>query len=156
LSIEPESEVALIFWGHGSESSLLGPPADSNSTAMTCFYDAKSIDSGPKYLLAMCCSSAIALAPAFDSRADRAFIGFDRRIGFVLSDGIYAEWWKNVVHGCAEAILNCKDLDHLRTTVQTVYKEALSVFPPSSNRRYGLLMNAYLHHQLEGIDFVRT
>lgn len=156
-SIEPETDVAVVFWGHGNESSLLGPPDTSKSTAMTCFYDATYVNSGPKYMLAMCCSASLGLERAFDGCDDRAFVGFNRKIGFVLKGGAYGEWWNKVVHGCAEAMLNCKDVEELRTTVQDVYKSALSAFQPGSKyRRYRLLMNAYLRAQLESINFVRT
>jgi hypothetical protein len=154
LSIDSDTDVAVVFCGHGDQSSLLGPPAGPNSTAKTCFYDATFLDSGPKYMLAMCCSAAVGLARAFDARADRIFIGFDREIGFVLSGGVYAEWWGKVLHSCADAMLNCNNLDDLRTTVQQVYKSALAAFP--RRHRYGLLMTAYLRRQLESIDFVRT
>lgn len=155
LSLNTEDDVAVVFWGHGNESSLLGPP-DPSSQTRTSFYDATSIDSGPKYMLAMCCSAAIGLARAFDGRDDRAFIGFDRPIPFVLAGGIYAEWWTKIVQGCAAAMLQFNNVDDLRAAVQHVYKSALSVFPPDSKREHGLLMNGYLLQQLESIDFVRT
>ena len=156
LSIKGEDDVAVVFWGHGNESSLLGPPAATDPQDKTCFYDATSIDSGPKYMLAMCCSAAIGLARAFDGRDDRAFIGFDRPIPFVLAGGVYAEWWTKIVHGCADAMLQFKNVDDLRAAVQQIYKLALSVFPTDSKREHGLLMNGYLLKQLESIDFVRT
>jgi hypothetical protein len=157
LAIEPETDVAVVFWGHGDAFSLLGPPVDPKSKEKSRFYDATFINSGPKYMLAFCCSAAVGLSRLFDARTDRVFIGFDREIGFILRGSVYAEWWKKVVHSCAEAMLNCKDVEDLRTTVQDVYKSALSAFQPGAKpHRYGLLMRAYLRGQLEGIDFVRT
>jgi hypothetical protein len=160
LSIDPDDrDVLVVFCGHGNNAALQGPAAAGDpATARSVFYKSAYIDLGPKYMFAMCCSTAEGLATSFERRTDRAFIGFGSEIGFVMKGGVYAEWWRKVLHDCAAAMLQSKDVHDLRRSVEHIYKAAYMFFQPQGGRRYryGLMMGAYLRQQLEVIDLVRT
>src|SRR6266852_7427895 len=63
-SINPkETDVAVIFCGHGKDPSLQGPGENPGSpdysTAQSVFYEDSFLHMGPKIMLAACCYSAL-------------------------------------------------------------------------------------------------
>ena len=163
LSVNPDdTEIAVIFSGHGEYSSLQGPgahPGASNySEAQSSFYDEDSLHLGPTLMFAACCNAAVELGESIRLKTlGRTFIGFDRTIGFVKK-GVYADWWVKVLHRVASAMLRDTNVNDLRLLVEQAYADALRYFDPSSGRknRYGLMMNAYLRKQLESINLIKT
>lgn len=164
LSINPDkTDVALIFCGHGTASSLQGPGAQPGSAnykkARSSFYDASHLDLGPKFLLAFSCDAAQGIGDLYERKTnDRTFIGFDDKIYFVLADGDYADWWRKIVHATASAMLSAPNLATMEKAVRRLYKAALSAFPPEKDNQYewGMLMRSYLRRQLEDITFIQT
>lgn len=163
-SINPlTTDVALIFSGHGDDSSLQGPGEDGDALDYTMprshFFDQTDVLTGPKHLLAFCSKAALDLGATYERKTNgRTFIGFDEEIGLVIKDGVYADWWRRILHGLASAMLNASDTVTPEKLVQALYNEALSFFAPHKDHKYewGLMMRAYLRQQLESINFIRT
>ncbi len=163
-SIDPlATNVALIFCGHGEKNSLLGPGAQRSApdyrTAHSSFFDESHVPIVPKFLLAFCSDTAAELGKSYDYMTKgRTFVGFDSESGFVLKGGVYADWWRRIIHGVASAMLSAPDIPALEKTVLDLYKEALSFFSTEKGREFewGLMMRMYLHKQMEAMKFIRT
>ena len=163
LSLDPSTEVTLVFCGHGEKPSLQGPGADPDEpdyeNIRSPFYRDSFLDLGPQRMLAACCYAAAGLGQSFlENTKGCWFVGFNDEIGFVTKGRVYADWWRKVLHGSASAVLNTADIEDLEKSVRQTYKDALSFFDRRARKqyRYGYMMRAYLRRQLETIDFIQT
>jgi hypothetical protein len=160
LAIDPsETEVGLVFCGHGREDSLLGPGAPGDAAAFSPFFDQRHVLAGPKFLLAFCSNAAAELGAAYERRSHgRTFVGFEDEIGLVMKGGIYAESWKRILFGSVSAMLSTPDASTLEKSVLGLYRDVLSLFSPERDQKYrwGFMMRAYLRHQMSSISFIRT
>lgn len=163
LSVNPATaDVALIFCGHGEPFSLQGPgalPGEPNyRKTFSSFYDEGTIDNRPKLMLAFCCNSAAGIGKAYKLKSyESTFIGFDVDIGFVTRHGIYAEWWRKILHGLASSMLNASDSDVLEKDVQSLYKDAIDFFHRHDRKyRWARAMKWYLLAQLKAIKVFCT
>jgi hypothetical protein len=163
-AIDPRTtDVALIFCGHGEDHSLRGPGAEPGApgcrTLKSSFYDDSQYGLRPKFMLAFCCYAANGLGKTYeDKTTGHTFIGFDDKIGFVMEDGWYVEWWEKILHGIASAMLTATDVYELERAARDIYKEALWAFRSDEDGEndWGLTMRFYLRRQFRAINFIQT
>jgi len=163
-SIDPsQTEVVLIYCGHGEPPSLQGPgalPGTPNCRDLqSVFYDERFLHLGPTFVLAFCCSAAIDLGYSIDRKTTgRTFVGFDEQIGWVMKTGDYADCYKRILHGSALAMLRATTIHSLEKSIREIYRAALSSFSSEKDGQYewGLMMRAYLRKQLEALTFIRS
>ena len=157
LSVDPDTtDIALVFCGHGEPFSLLGPGVHRDS--FSSFYDDKLIELRPKHMLAFCCSAAAGIGQSYDHKTEAStFVGFDMKIGIVTVSGVYAAWWRKILHGLASAMLNASDTHALETSVQALYKDAITFFHHNDKKyRWARAMKWYLLAQSKAIKVVHT
>jgi hypothetical protein len=163
-SINPNTtDIALIFCGHGEETSLEGPgayPGASNyRKTRSTFYDESHHDQGPKFLLAFCCSAATGLGESFKQRTKGCtFVGFKTKIPIVTKEGVYAECWRKIIYGSASMMLQAKNRRELKKTILDLYRKAYEYFdsPQGSKHEHELWMRMSLIRQKEVIRFIKT
>jgi hypothetical protein len=158
------TDVALVFCGHGEPSELQGPGAHPGapgySDARSAFYDSSLLQAGavPKFMLAFCSSAAADLGPAYwRNSSGQVFVGFDKKIGFVIKDGDCADWWKKLLHGAATAMLNNAGAVDPEEPLRQLYKSAIAYFNSPEGRRrckWWLAMSMYLRRQLDSLKFI--
>jgi len=163
-SIDPlDTEIALIFCGHGERDALLVPSANGDASdgprAATVFFDQSHIALGPEFLLAFCSRAAAELGKSYEEvTTNRTFIGFEHKIGLLLAEGIYAQWWTRIIHGMVLAMLTEEDSDKLAKSIFDLYRDALKFFSSGEGHRHkwSLMMRAYLRSQMEALRIIRT
>lgn len=162
--IDPnDTNVALIFGGHGEDFSLEGPgahPGTANySNVRSIFYDDSNLAQGPEFLLAFCCSAATGLGESYKlGPAKRAFVGFKTEIGILTAEGVYAKCWRKIIHKSASALIGAKNRREMRKAILDLYDEEYAFFDSGqgSNHEHALLMKMYLFKQKEVLRFIRT
>lgn len=156
------TDVTVVFCGHGAPSALLGPPKlrdpARGRNSYSSFFDISLWEYRPKFMLAFCCSAAEVLGEAYRLKSnDSAFVGFTTKIGIITVNGIYADYFKKLLHELAAAMLRHSDKDALEASITTTYKEAIKFFHKNENSyRYARAMKWYLLAQLKAVKSVRT
>lgn len=157
--IDPaDTEVSLVFCGHGEDASLRGPGPDDDDEDSP-FYDDSHHSVCPKLMLAFCCLAAKGIGRSYeDKTAGQTFIGFDDDIGFVMEGGPYADWWTRIIHDIARAMLSGSDANEIQRASQKIYKDALHAFRSEKDAEndWGLLMRSYLRHQYQALNIIQT
>jgi len=158
-----ETDVALVFCGHGSRDSLFGPSLSDGSaspqTARSIFFNQSHVAIGPRFLLAFCSNAARELGEAYDKRTTNCtFVGFEDEIGMVLAEGIYAQWWRGILHGITSEMLRSPTTQELEKSISALYKQAISFFSTGDgrNHRWALMMRIYLRRQSEALRVIQT
>lgn len=156
------TKVALIFAGHGTPTSLLGPGVNQDSTnyekTFSCFYDDSFLNIGPKIMLAFCCSAGADLGESFRPTKGRTFMGFDQPIGFVMQDGVYIDWWRTILHRSTLEVIHAETPQKIEVVVKGLYRSALSYFssPQGRKKQWALWMRMTLRHQMNALRIIKT
>ncbi len=153
-----DTEIVLVFSGHGRDDALLGPPLAQENNAPTTanysrFYDKEAVDLGPNVLVAFCCSSAAILGEFFRHDQTRAFMGFNAPIGFVAEQGSYYECWKKILQQSTLKIISCSDPKELTEFVRQIYLDAYQYFksPEGQQHEWWFWMTLLLRGQLDAL-----
>ncbi len=159
VELGDDTEVVLVFSGHGRDDALLGPPNrhEINAAAnakYSRFYDKEALALGPNVLVAFCCSSGAVLGEFFRTDDTRAFMGFNAPIGFVTERGSYYECWKKILQESTLKIIYCSDPNELREFVRQIYLDAYRYFKSSEGQEHEwwFWMTLLLRGQLDALE----
>src|SRR5215211_5008087 len=135
-----ETEVILVFSGHGASDALLGAPKTEGGFAEgrakpSNFYDLEHFDLGPGALVAFCCSAGSVLGEAFKQALGRAFIGFAAPIGFVTAGSVYFDAWQKILHQSTLKILSTSQSRELKAFVRDLYLDAYNYFKSDEGQK---------------------
>jgi hypothetical protein len=102
----------IVFFGHGNEDALLGPPQGIqsdvviDSESFSKIYDSTMISSEQNALFAYCCRSGLELGPAIKAKSG-SFLGFTSNVFLILDDDDQecTAAWRMIIRTVAARIL---------------------------------------------------
>jgi hypothetical protein len=113
LSVTSGLKRVKVFFGHGTNDALLGPPQGTNADILvngkkfSIVYDSSMITTNPAALFAFCCNAGVELGKDFSQPADRSFLGFTSDIFVVFDedDKECSDVWKTIIREVSTQII---------------------------------------------------
>lgn len=154
-----------IFFGHGVEDALLGPPQKTAAGAVSRFaghsslYDQaliEPLDQGESSLYAFCCRAGVILGQEFGSSSRRAFLGYQIDLPLEIGNpGCLAAWQRVTSTITIEIIEAGRIYPEHRSRLEDLYREEIDRFVAGADKSNDkrLIMMMYLRRHMKEICY---
>jgi hypothetical protein len=103
----------IVFFGHGTDDALLGPPSGDesdvvlNDQSFSVIYDSEMIGENRTALFAFCCKSGNQLGKAFSNSPQNSFLGFRSDVFLILDedDPECTRVWRTIIRKVSKQII---------------------------------------------------
>ena len=146
-----------IFFGHGIESALLGPPEGTHSDislddkTYSVIYDAEMVGETPSALFAFACHAGKSLGERFCLPAGRSFLGFTDGLVLPIMDKECRDVWRNIIRTIASQIIHDGTIEPKHEeSLRELYNKYFVHFQRGTgkqNAQAAFLMTLHLNYQ---------
>lgn len=148
LLANSDRHAIACFLGHGIDHALIGEPftAINGKPALSPIYDEALFEEGPHSLFAFCCDSGNQLGPAFGEKCQGAFLGYQGKLLFFVSNEACRKKWVEILQSALDTMVEDRAIKFVHLSLlHRLYEDAYRYYEdgPGSNseERFGMQMS---------------